>query len=129
MSNPNAKQTAENLLTNYAEVLNTTNIPAIAGFYTSDGLFMPEGNRSIKAYDLAKTGERYLKKHNFHISYDIQNVSEENGFVFIEANATTIFNANGGVEAIHTSSRDFFILRKEDTAWKIYRYIFNLDHE
>jgi ketosteroid isomerase-like protein len=125
MSIPNAKQTAENLLTDYAEVLNTANTVAIASFYTFDGLFMPDGYQSIKAYDLAKAGERYLKKHVFHIRFDIQSVSEENGFVFVQANANTILNADQGPEAIQTSSRDFFILRKDDTVWKIYRYIFN----
>jgi len=129
MSIPNATQTAENLLTDYAEVLNTANTAAIASFYTFDGLFMPDGYQSIKAIDLARTGERYLKKHGFHISFHIQNVSEENGFVFVQANATTKFNAHQGPEAIQTSSRDFFILRKDDTVWKIYKYIFNQDDQ
>jgi len=129
MNTSNAKQAAENLLTDYAEVLNTGNYLSIPSFYTYDGLFMPDGCQSIKADNITKSGERFLKKHSFHISFDIQNISEDKEFVFIQANATTKIKADMETEAIHLTSRDFFVLIREDTVWKIYRYIFNQDHQ
>lgn len=129
MSTPNAMQAAENLLTDYAEVLNTANNLSIASFYTFDGLFMPEGYKTIKAYDLKKSGKNYLKNQDFHISFDIQSVNEEDGFVFVQANATTNSNPTIGSGSVQRHSRDFFVLRREDTVWKIYLYLFNLDHQ
>ena len=124
----NAKQAADNLLTNYAEVLNTANTLSIASFYTFDGIFMPDGFQSIKAYDLKKSAEAYLRKHDFQISFDLQSVNEEDGFIFVQASATTKIKAKAESKVIQSTSRNFFILRMEDTVWKICRYIFNKDH-
>jgi ketosteroid isomerase-like protein len=129
MTTSNAKQAAENLLIDYAEVLNTANTLSIASFYTFDGLFMPEGYSSIKAGNLTKVAENYLKKHDFEISYTIQNISEADGLIFVQARANTKIKSDTLPDGVQRSSRDFFILRKEDAAWKIYRYIFNQDHQ
>jgi ketosteroid isomerase-like protein len=128
MITPNATQVAENLLLDYAEVLNSGNTVSIASLYTVDGQFMPEGYSSIKASNLNKIAENFLKKHAFEISYNIENISEAEGFIFVQAKATTKIKMDMLTEAAQHSSRDFFILRKVDTAWKIYRYIFNQDH-
>jgi ketosteroid isomerase-like protein len=124
MSITNEKLAAEQLLIGYAEVLNKVNISSISSFYTNDGLFMPDGFRTLKKDDLDAAGGKFLKSGNFKIDYDIKNVKVGNDFAFIDAIAKTTTIGRGGKETSQ-NSRDFFVLRKDGTDWKIYRYLFN----
>lgn len=48
------KQAAEKLLAGYAAALNSANATSLSSFYTYDGLFMPDGFKSLTATDLEK---------------------------------------------------------------------------
>jgi ketosteroid isomerase-like protein len=124
MSTINEKQAAEQLLYGYAAVLNKANLASISSFYAFDGLFMPDGFKTLTKKDLDAAGGKFLQNKTFKIKYDIQSVTVGNEFAFIEATARTTIVPNGG-EEIFQSSRDFFVLRKDGTDWKIYRYLFN----
>jgi hypothetical protein len=85
---------------------------------------MPDGFKTLTKKDLDAAGGKFLQNKTFKIKYDIQSVTVGNKFAFIEATARTTIVPNGG-EEIFQSSRDFFVLRKDGTDWKIYRYLFN----
>ena len=40
---------ARQLLAQYAEALNSANLALLPGFYTADGVFMPDGRASLPA--------------------------------------------------------------------------------
>ncbi|RYE03599.1 MAG: hypothetical protein EOP44_06310 [Sphingobacteriaceae bacterium] len=125
MSTINEQQAAGQLLSGYAEVLNTANTALIPSFYTHDGAFMPNGYRTLTKEDLENAAGKYLKNANFKISYAIQSVTIKQEYAFIDATAQTTavsLNENNEVSQI---SRDFFVLRKEGSDWKIFRYLFN----
>ncbi|SDH75655.1 nuclear transport factor 2 family protein [Mucilaginibacter sp. P25] len=124
MNTTNEQQAAVQLLHCYAEVLNEADSPSISSFYAFDGLFMPDGFKTLTKKDLDAAGGKFLKGRNFKINYNIQNVTVGNEFAFIDATARSITTSSGGKE-ISKNSRDFFVLRKDGTAWKIYRYLFN----
>ncbi|MBS7565470.1 nuclear transport factor 2 family protein [Mucilaginibacter sp. Bleaf8] len=124
MSTTNEKLAAEQVLHAYAEVLNKADIALISSFYAFDGLFMAQGFKTLAKKDLDAAGSKFLKVGNFKINYAIQNVTVENEFAFIDATARTTITRRGG-EEISDNSRDFFVLRKDGTDWKIYRYLFN----
>ncbi|AMR32464.1 hypothetical protein A0256_14045 [Mucilaginibacter sp. PAMC 26640] len=124
MSTRNEKLSAEQVLHGYAEVLNKANIASISSFYASDGLFMPDGFKTLSKKELDAVSGKFLKDGNFKINYDIKNINVENEFAFIDATARTTTIGRGG-EAASKNSRDFFVLRKDGADWKIYRYLFN----
>lgn len=124
MSTTNEKLAAEQVLHSYAEVLNKTNIASISSFYAFDGLFMPDGFKTLSKKDLDAVSGKFLKDENFKINYDINNLKVRNEFAFIDAIATTTTIGPGGEETSE-NSRDFFVLRKDGEDWKIYRYMFN----
>jgi ketosteroid isomerase-like protein len=125
MSTQNEKQAAEKLLAGFADVLNNANADAIASFYTQDGVFMPDGFKKLTATDLGMAGNQYLKKSGFQISYDIESVTFDREFAFVETIAKIKVRSDSDDKTFSQSSRDFFVLRKEEAQWKIYRYIFN----
>ena len=124
MSTTNEKQAASQILYGYAEVLNKGETVSISTFYTLDGLFMADGFKTLTKKELDTAGDKFLKNTNFKINYDIKNITINQEFAFIDAIARTTTTRDGGKETSE-NSRDFFVLRKDGTDWKIYRYLFN----
>ncbi|QEM05036.1 hypothetical protein DIU31_016490 [Mucilaginibacter rubeus] len=75
MSTTNEKLAAEQVLHGYAEVLNKADIALISSFYAFDGLFMPDGFKTLSKKDLDAVSGKFLKDGNFKINYDINNVN------------------------------------------------------
>ncbi|HEY1165964.1 MAG TPA: nuclear transport factor 2 family protein [Chitinophaga sp.] len=115
----------ESLLARYAEALNTANTAAISSFYTADGVFMPDHFKALTAAALSERRGAYLQKAHFHIAYSIQHILAGDYYAFIEATATTTATDPITHKKTIRGSQDFFVLRKDKAAWKIFRYIFN----
>jgi len=115
----------ENLIGEYAAALNAAKVEMIPAFYTTDAVFMPENTGKLTKAELLKIGQAFLTKNRFQISYSIQDITVKDGYAFVQAKAqtkTVIPNSNTEVSK---TSQDFFVLRKEQTDWKIFRYMFN----
>ncbi|MCF6402541.1 nuclear transport factor 2 family protein [Chitinophaga filiformis] len=123
------KQAIQQLLTAYADTLNTANIPLIHLFYTSDGLFMAADTKTFTTLDLStRNNGSYLKRTKFHIDFTVHDIALDTRYAFVQATAVaTTHDPVNGQQSIQ--SRDFFVLRKEAKAWKIYRYMFNYDED
>jgi len=114
------------LVTAYADTLNTANIGLISAFYTDDGLFMPAGIKTLAFQDLLTRNDgSYIKRTKFHIDFTVEDIVLDTRYAFVQAIAiTTTYDPVTGQPSTK-QSRDFFVFRKERKAWKIYRYMFN----
>ncbi|SHM86498.1 nuclear transport factor 2 family protein [Chitinophaga sp. CF418] len=120
------KQAVQQLLTAYADTLNTANTALIHLFYTADGIFMAAGTKTITAQDLStRNNGSYLKRTRFHIDFTVQDVVLDTRYAFVQATAVATTHDPVTGQPSAKRSRDFFVLRKEGKAWKIYRYMFN----
>lgn len=126
MNNQEEKRKIENVLAAYAQVLNAAKTEAIAGFYTKDGILLPEGvTANLKPAQLNTTGTSFFEKNEFSISYAVEAVSVEGFYAFVEAKATTTQKELKSGTVTHRTSKDFFVLKQEDGTWRIYRYMFS----
>lgn len=115
-----------NILNEYAFSLNSAQYNSIAAFYTEDGQFMPEGFKTISRGDFLKNRSgNFLKSTDFKIDYTIENTFVNNNYAFVSAVASTSTRDFSTGEISVKTSRDFFVLRRDDDNWKIYRYMFN----
>ena len=112
----------EQLITQYADAVNTANAPAIAALYAQDGLLMPEGFRSVNGSEV--NGE-YFKRASVTIEYTVSDIVINGDFAFVEARATTKTTDLSTKQDQIKATRDLFVLKKITGNWKIYRYIFN----
>jgi ketosteroid isomerase-like protein len=120
------KEAISTLLGNFAQVLNNRETAAIANFFDQDAVFIPDGMKKIiTGNQLGKTGNGYLKRADFKIGYTIKDITIENQFAFVEAFAATTQNRISDLKPVEKRSIDFFVLKKLNENWKIYRYIFN----
>jgi ketosteroid isomerase-like protein len=126
MSYQEEKELISNVLGRYAQVLNAAEAASIPEFYSEDGLFIPDSmNRVYKKSDLKALGDPFLKKSGFKIEYNIQNISIDESYAFVETLATTSGREPSQEYGVAKSSIDLFILKRIEDSWKIYRYIFN----
>ena len=115
----------EKLVADYAAALNAARAELIPAYYTADAVFMPENTRKLTKSDVLKKGRTFLNKNRFHISYSIQDITVKDEYAFVQATAQTrTVNLNTNIEVAKTS-QDFFVLRKDQNDWKIFRYMFN----
>jgi ketosteroid isomerase-like protein len=119
------KQTVEKLLLRLADALNSGDISSIPSFYTEDGIFMPDGFKVLTQDKLSKSGNSYLKRTRFKITFFIQDIIVNEGYAFVDATAETQTIDPVKNKLVLTTSRDFFVLRRINGEWKIYRYMFN----
>lgn len=125
MENQVEHQIAE-VLKGYALAINGTQTASIPTFYSKEGLFMPEGFKILTKLDLSsERSSEFLKKTDFKIEYTIETIDVEGNFAFVSATAKTSKKGKATHDVVIKQTRDFFVLRKEESSWKIYRYIFN----
>jgi ketosteroid isomerase-like protein len=118
------KAAIEDVVTAFAHTLNTGNKDALRGFFAQDGLFMPEGFKSIPSNRLAGATD-FLNRVNFQIAFTPEDIVIDGGYGFARFTAhTNMRNPETGTPT-RKKSRDFFVFRKEQDLWKIYRYMFN----
>ncbi|UPK71707.1 nuclear transport factor 2 family protein [Chitinophaga filiformis] len=120
------KRAVQQLLTAYANTLNTAKTALIHIFYTADGIFMAPGIKTLSYQDLlSRNSGSYLKRTKFHIDFTVEDIVLDTRYAFVQATAiVTTQDPETGQPSIKRS-RDHFVLRKEGKAWKIYRYMFN----
>lgn len=125
MENQVENQIAE-LLKGYALAINDAQTASIAAFYSEEGLFMPEGFKTLTKQDLSpKKSSNFVRKTDFKIEYTIEKIEVEDNFAFVSATAKTSKKESATNDAVINQTRDFFVLRKEECSWKIFRYVFN----
>ena len=112
----------EQLITHYADAVNTANGPAIAALYTKDGLLMPEGFRSVNG---SKVNGEYFKKASVTIEYAARDIVIDGDIAFVEVRATNKTTDPTTKQVQIKATRDLLVLKKITDNWKIYRYIFN----
>lgn len=122
------KESIQLRLTEFASALNSGSRESIAGFYTQDGLFMPDSKKTMSKDTLLNSSSHgYFKKLKFHIDFTIKDIEIDEKFAFAHAAAQTTTTDLVTGQENSTSTRDFFIFRRESDQWMIYRYIFNAE--
>lgn len=118
------KAAIEDVVTAFAHTLNTGNKDALRDFFAKDGVFMPEGFKSIPSSRLAGPTDFPIWT-NFQIAFTPEDIVIDGGYGFARFTAlTNTRNPETGTPT-RKKSRDFFVFRKEQDNWKIYRYMFN----
>lgn len=114
------------VLQEYAQAINTVQTDLIHTFYAKDGLFMPEGFKTLARKQLLFSRSRiFFERKKFKIAYTVDHIAYDGNYAFVSASAITSIKDVVSGTAIEKSSRDFFVFRREAKTWKIFRYVFN----
>ena len=125
MTNQDQTQQLRQAINGFAATLNAAKGALIQDFFTEEGKFMPQGFETLSSQQLESSADSFLATNAFDIAFEIQDITIDNDFATVIAKAKTSQKKPGSAAAIEKTSRDFFVFRKIDDAWKIHRYIFN----
>lgn len=125
MSASNETQAIHAVISAYGKALNTADSKTIIDLYTADGLFFPNDHGTLSKKHLISSAGTFLKDREFSIDFHVKDVVVQGEFAFVQSTSTTTSRNLKEGKAITTTSRDLFVLHKEQSIWKIYRYMFN----
>ena len=116
------------LLADYERLLNASDAESIAGLYSADGIFMPQGFPTAAGRDAVLQSYRAIFGNiTLAIEFEIDEVVAGAGM------ATALTRSNGSVRVNATgdeapeSNRELFVFAQEEGSWRIARYMFNKD--
>jgi ketosteroid isomerase-like protein len=121
----NNKNLIAEVVENYAAAINAGEIDKIRSYYSGEGIFMPEGVKTLKKNQIGNKKLPFFKEKDFKIQYNDIKIKVDDNYAFVEAVAQTLENDVMGSSKVERNSRDFFVFQKEGTEWKILTYIFN----
>ncbi len=114
------------LLANYEELLNASDAATIAGLYTADGIFMPQGFPTAAGRDGVLQSYRTIFENiTLSIVFEVDEimVGERIATALTRSSGSVRVNATG--DAMPESNRELFVFVREASAWRIARYMFN----
>ncbi len=119
-------QKIEDLLFNYRDALNASDVSKVLPLYTEDGIFIPSGAPTSIGTEQVKGAYEFVFSNiqlsiEFYIDEII--VNGEYAFARTTSKGSTLIHATG--ETVPEENRELFILQKENGSWKIDRYMFN----
>ncbi|MET0243304.1 MAG: nuclear transport factor 2 family protein [Flavitalea sp.] len=120
------KASVEKTLNSYFSSLNKSDVKNAVGSYTPDGVFIAAGSpTAIGTIQLVEAYENLFKAIQLTVEVTIDEVIIQDSIAFVRthSNGNTLIHATG--DNIPAKSREFFLLRKIDSDWKIARYMFN----
>lgn len=121
-----AQDDIQALLATYETSLNSSDATLAASCYTTDGVFMPTTLPTASGSALSAAYRDIFAAIKLDVVFSIDELvvaSDELAYALTRSNGTQTVLANGATSA--EANREVFILRKEDDAWKIARYMFN----
>ena len=114
------------LLAHYEELLNASDGESIAGLYSADGIFMPQGFPTAAGREaVLQTYRAIFEQIALTIEFEVDEIVAGEGM------ATALTRSKGSVQVKATgdeapeSNRELFVFAREEGAWRIARYMFN----
>lgn len=124
----NTENTAiEKSLGIYFDALNKSNVEQAVGQYTNDGIFMPAGLPTASGTEqLNNAYGNVFKALQLNVTFKTEEIvflGSEVAFVRTQSQGTQLIHATG--KKTEELNREFFLMKKVNSDWKIERYMFN----
>lgn len=120
------KEAVKKVLLQYRDALNSSEVDNVLPLYARNGVFMPSSGPTAIGLDQIKGAYEFVfSSIELSIDFTIDEIEvvEDYAFARSTSKGTTLIHATG--ETVDEENRELFILKKEDSSWKIDRYMFN----
>jgi uncharacterized protein (TIGR02246 family) len=120
------KKEIEQLLNDYKETLNTSDAAKAVSLYTKNGVFMPSGAATATGSVQIKSAYDFVfSQIQLNIDFFIEEITIENNIAFALTDSKGTTHIKESDTTIPEENRELFVLEKENSTWKIARYMFN----
>lgn len=114
------------LLSKYQQALNTSDPALAASCYASDGVFMPANLPTAEGADMEGAYRQIFGAIRLDVSFTIDELkitSDRDAYALTRSNGTQTVLVTG--QQAGESNREVFVFRRDESDWKIARYMFN----
>jgi len=116
------------LIRTYQRSLNEADVDLVRSVYADDAIFIGQPFPTATGVeDIVALYANFLSKLEFNVEFDILEIelSDDLGFVRTRSHGTIV--PKGQTPEGSEGNREIFVVKKNDGAWKFYRYIFNAE--
>jgi len=125
-NDPTGEAAAKNVVVSYFKALNKGDLGKIKKLYHRDSVFLPEGGPAARGIE--EIGDAYravFRKIKLNTRHDYKHVSVHGDIAIVESKASGDITILETKKVIPSTSKELFVLRLINKAWRIDRYIFN----
>jgi len=116
----------QHLLKNYQNALNASDTMEVVPLYTDDGVFMPSNKPTSIGQIQVKTAYQHVfKTLDLNVNFHIDEIERHGDVAFVRTTSDGEIKLLEKNITIKNNSRELFILKRTNSEWKIYRYMFN----
>ncbi len=124
--NQHDRQQIKLLLNNYQQALNNSDTSKVIPMYTTDGIFMPSKKPSAVGANQVKTAYQHVfLALDLNVKFHIDEIEQHGDIAFVRTTSDGKIKLLEKNITITNNSRELFILKRVNSQWKIYRYMFN----
>lgn len=114
------------LLAEYEKFLNASDAESIAGLYSADGIFMPQGFPTAAGRNAVLRSYRAIFQNiALSIEFEIDEIVVGGELATALTRSTGSVRVNATSQEAPESNRELFVFTQEEGAWRIARYMFN----
>lgn len=114
------------LLESYQQALNDSATNRIVSLYTDDGIFMPSKKPTAVGSEQVRLAYQHVfKALDLNVKFHIDEIEHHGEIAFVRTTSDGEIKLLEKNITIKNNSREVFILKRTDSKWKIYRYMFN----
>ncbi len=114
------------LLADYEKLLNGSDAEGIAGLYSADGIFMPQGFPTAAGREAVLQSYRAIfEQISLTIKFEVDEVVAGEGVATALTRSKGSVRVNASGDQAPESNRELFVFAQEEGAWRIARYMFN----
>jgi uncharacterized protein (TIGR02246 family) len=116
----------KNLLQTYQRGLNEANLDLVRSVYANDAIVIGQPFPTANGIDaIISLYADFLSKLDFNVQFDLLELELRDDLGFIRSHSHGTIVPKGQKPAGSEGNREIFIVKKIQSAWKFYRYIFN----
>ena len=120
------RQAIEQLIRNYGEAINSSDVSKVLDVFTPEGVLMAPGAPTAAGKEQLKgTYEYVFSTIRLNLEFTILEVTVDKDFAIVrsESSGTTTILAEN--ESVPDAYRELFVVQKQNGEWKIARYMYN----
>ncbi|KIU42977.1 MULTISPECIES: nuclear transport factor 2 family protein [Bradyrhizobium] len=115
----------ENLLKTYETALNAGDVDAIMKLYGREPAFMPQHSPALMGREAVRAGyEQVFRTIKLDVKFQIHEVETFGDWQWVRTSSTGRTRILAAGLEIDEGNNELFIFRREDSVWKIHRYLF-----
>jgi uncharacterized protein (TIGR02246 family) len=117
-----------NLLRTYQRALNEANLDLVKNVFASDAIVIGQPFPTATGIEgIISLYSNFLSKLDFNVQFELLEMEIRDDFGFVQTRSRGTIVPKGQKPTGSEGNREIFIVKRIQSAWKFYRYIFNAE--